>query len=168
MVAVEGAARPPDEARPRNLWELIYAVVDSNRRTRNAALLAIILGGVVVVATKGVHVHPVHLRALASGDVFGYVVTTVAGATGTYAVTALRNGRARRHAAAAAPAVADVVATTLGVAAAVDPPSAERSRGQSHTPAPPELRPGPPRQPRRRSGQSRRRRSSDPPQQPSP
>jgi hypothetical protein len=162
MVAVEGAARPPDEARPRNLWELIFAVVDSNRRTRNAAVLAIILGGVVVVATKGVHIHPV------CGDVFGYVVSTVAGATGTYAVKAWRNDRARRRAAAAASAVADVVATTLEVAAAVDPPSAERSPGQSHTPAPPEPRPGPPRQPRRRSGQSRRRRSSGPPQQPSP
>lgn len=168
MVTADGAARAPDEARPRNLWELIYAVVDSNRCTRNAAVLAIIVGGVIVAATKGVHVHPVHLRAHVSGDVFGYVVTTVAGATGTCTVTALRNVRARRRAAATASAVADVPATTPGVAAAVGPPTAAGSSVQSHTPAPPERRPSPPQQPRRRSGQPRKRRSSAPPQQPSP
>jgi hypothetical protein len=130
----KAAARPPTEVPPSNLWALIFAVVDSNDRTRNSIRLGIlaIIGGCVlvytwVVATRGAHVHLDHLRVPVRGGVFGYVVTTITGATATYTVTAVRSVRARRRA-----------------AAAVDPPTGERSPDQSHTPVPPAGTPGQP------------------------
>lgn len=96
----KAAARPPTEEPPSNLWALIFAVVDSNQRTRNSIQLGIlaIIGGCVIVytlvaAAKGVHVHAVHLRVLVPGNVLG----ALAGGTLTFAVTVLKRRAARRR-----------------------------------------------------------------------
>jgi hypothetical protein len=166
-MAVDGAARPPAEERPSNLCGLISWIVDDNRRTRNAAILTVIIGCIFVAATRGVHVHPDQWRALVHGSALGYSLTAITGATVTYAVAAVKKVRERRHAAAAS-VIVDVATPTPGTAAAVGPSAVASAPGQSHTPAPPAVTPSPQQQPRRRSGRPRKRRSSARPQQPSP
>src|ERR1700722_6177721 len=119
----KAATRPSPEDYPKNLIELIYGIVNDDRRTRNCMLLGVLiffgccaLIDTWIAGTKGVHA--LGWRLLLPGGLCGT-------GTLTFAVTALKRRILRRRA-----------------AAAVDSQAKERSPDESHTPVLPEGTPG--------------------------
>jgi hypothetical protein len=110
------AASPRTDKYPGGIIALIFAIVDDDRRTRNAIRLLVclmigccVVTYTVIAGTKGVHA--LTWRLLLPGGVFG-------GGTLTYAINRLKLRIRRRR----------------DDAEAADAPTTGRSRDPSHTP----------------------------------